>query len=623
MTIPLWHVAGAVPVAVALIWGGAARRVEPATGSVLPTVYANDNRRPAGVVLNDTLVLRLVLQRADWYPEGDDGPKIAVEAFGELGRVPSVPAPLIRVPAGTVVRVSVANQLSDSTAHIIGLGTHPVAASDTLHLEPGDTTTVTFAAGVPGTYLYRAVIGNNPDSRDSERETAGGAFVIDPVGGSPPDRVLVISIASHKDSSGFRNALAINGRSWPHTERLEATVGDSIRWRVINGSTRVHPMHLHGFYFKIGATGNGISSRSVPADRQRLDVTESMPAWHSRDIAWAPDRPGNWLFHCHLTFHVIPETRLDNRLAQHQDHSADATKHMAGLVLGIAVAPRPGVSYARTGRPRTLELFFTQGPQRGRAPVSYSYILKREGRVPRADSVQMVGSPIIVTRGQPTDIIVTNRAQEGTSIHWHGIELESWSDGVAGWSGMGTAMAPAVAPGKRFTARLTLPRAGTFMYHTHLNDLAQVTGGAVGAIVVLEPGEVYDPTRDHVYLGHWNGLRGNNEGPSLLINGDSIGAKPHAMVAGTTHRFRFINIGPAASIAFQILRDTTVAVWRARAKDGADLPTLLRVDRPAMQLVAVGETYDFEFTPATAGEYTLSAAFGAGPPTWRQRLIVR
>ena len=50
--------------------------------------------------------------------------------------------------------------------------------------------------------------------------------------------------------------LAVNGRSWPHTERLSHVVGDTIRWRVINGSRFPHPMHLHGFYFDVDARGD-------------------------------------------------------------------------------------------------------------------------------------------------------------------------------------------------------------------------------------------------------------------------------------------------------------------------------------------------------------------------------
>ena len=162
-------------------------------------------------------------------------------------------------------------------------------------------------------------------------------------------------------------------------------------------------------------------------------------------------------------------------------------------------------------------------------------------------------------------MVVHNRAREAVAIHWHGIELESWSDGVAGWSGAGAAVAPAVLPGSSFTARLDLVRAGTFMYHTHINDIEQVAQGAIGPLVVLEPGERFDPSRDHVYIGHWNA------GAGLMVNGDSAGGPALELRADVTHRFRFINIGPANTIRYRILQDTTLMRWRARAKDGADL----------------------------------------------------
>ena len=48
-----------------------------------PRVSPNDNRRPAGTLRDDTLVLRLVVQTAEWYPEAETGPHMTVEAFGE------------------------------------------------------------------------------------------------------------------------------------------------------------------------------------------------------------------------------------------------------------------------------------------------------------------------------------------------------------------------------------------------------------------------------------------------------------------------------------------------------------------------------------------------------------
>ena len=596
-----------------------------------PRVSPNDNRHPAGAKRGDTLLLRLVVRKAEWYPEAEDGPHIAVEAFGEEGKSPSIPAPLIRVRTGTPIRALIRNALPDSTVHVIGLGTHPVQPADTLHVVPGGFAEVIFRAGAPGTYLYRAVIGNDPDGRPSERETAVGAFVVDPENGSPADRIFVVNVIAYDTGGVLRQAIGFNGRSWPYTERMPMTVGDTARWRIVNGTTRGHPMHLHGFYFRLDAVGDGRSSRNIPGERRRLGVTEQIQPWGTRTLTWSPDRPGNWLFHCHLMFHVIAEARLDHDDAHGaDDHSADPSKHMAGLVIGIPVSPRSGESYARTGTARRLNLYFHQGGPRGSIPVQYSYVLQRGPIPPPPDSMELPGSPIVVTRGSATDIVVHNRAREATGVHWHGLELESWSDGVVGWSSSGTATAPPIAPGDSFTARLTLPRAGTFIYHTHLNDVAQVTGGAAGALIVLEPGEVFDPVRDHVYLATWHGRPVVRAGePGILVNGDSTKSPAKALVAGVTHRFRLINIGAAGLVRYSLRADTALVQWRARAKDGADLPDALRVMQPAAQVVSVGETYDFEFTPPGPGEYELQVAFVPPPglrvsrPPWRQTLLVR
>ncbi len=608
-------------VAIVVFGATALGRMTPAAPPV--RVVANDNRIPAGTQQGDTLRIDLVLQQAEWYPEAEDGPHVTVEAFGEGGKIPSIPAPLIRVREGMVIHATVRNLLTDSTAHVIGLGTHPIATGDTLHVRPGDSTEVTFVAGAPGTYLYRADIGKQgPTNADAQHTTTGGAFVVDPVGGSPPDRILVMNIISYEvDSTHSREAFGINGKSWPYTERIAMTVGDSLRWRVLNGTVRGHPMHLHGFYFRTTATGTGIASKSIPQGQQSLAVTDSYAPWSTREFTWSPDRPGNWLFHCHLSFHVVPGVRLDRDPAdEHQTHSPDPMVHMAGLVMGLTVAARPDAEVAKTPRAKRLDLWFQQGGKRGSMPATYSYILQRGPTPPAPDSVEIPGTPLILTRDVPVDIVVHNRTTQPGGVHWHGIELLSWSDGVVGWSSRDTAMAPPIMPGGTFTAHLLLPRAGTFIYHTHMNDIEQATGGAVGAIVVLEPRQRFDPTRDHVYLTHWNGPNGYP-----LVNGDSATSPPLRLAGGLRQRFRLINIGPAARFRFVLRQDTTVVSWRARAKDGADLPKALRTERPANVVIDVGETYDFEFTPPKgSGAYELLLTTGNGRFTrWRQRLTVQ
>jgi hypothetical protein len=64
-----------------------------------------------------------------------------------------------------------------------------------------------------------------------------------------------------------------------------------------------------------------------------------------------------------------------------------------------------------------------------------------------------------------------------------------------------------------------------------------------------------------------------------------------------------VNIGVAVSVRFSMRRDTTLVKWKALAKDGADLPAAHTTSRPALQAVAVGETFDFEFNPPERGTY--------------------
>jgi len=54
-----------------------------------------------------------------------------------------------------------------------------------------------------------------------------------------------------------------------------------------------------------------------------------------------------------------------------------------------------------------------------------------------------------------------------------------------------------------------------------------------------------------------------------------------------------------------LLAGSSPVIWRAIAKDGADLPASQATERPAQQTVSVGETYDFEFQPQSTTELRL------------------
>ena len=591
----------------------------------LEEILANDNRSPAGQLRNGVLTLVLEAGTGTWYPEEKDGPGLEVQAFAEEGKPLQIPGSLIRVPEGTEIRATVRNDIPNATLEIHGLHTRPGDSKDTIKLAPGSVREVRFKAGSPGTYYYWGSTTGAPDvgKRLSAESQLSGAFVIDPkpaeqgqsgaIGKLPSDeRIFVISVWFVLDDPEakpprFREVLAINGRSWPHTERLTYTVGDSAHWRWINASDATHPMHLHGFYYRVDSVGDAERDTTYSEDARRMEVTELMLPGSTMSLTWVPDRPGNWIFHCHVLPHISPERRFWRPPAHVEPASHDVTQHaregMAGLVLGIHVLPSPKAArpVPPDGPRRELELIALSEPGRYGKDAGLGFALQEANKQSPA-SMHIPGPPIILTRGQPVLIRVQNRLAEMLAVHWHGIELESYFDGVPGVSGSGGHIMPPIAPGGSFVARFTPPRAGTFIYHSHIDDVRQLSSGLYGPLIVLEPGQSFDPETDRIMF---LSVGGPAYDAPLLLNGGTH-PEPIELRAGTKYRFRFINIMAAnPPVAASLLSEDAPASWRAIAKDGADLPSGQATTRPAQQVIAVGETYDFEFQSKSPGELRL------------------
>ena len=83
-----------------------------------------------------------------------------------------------------------------------------------------------------------------------------------------------------------------------HHRDKPVVVGELQLWDVINDSMMDHPFHLHGFFFQVLEV-NG----EPPAFRSWEDTVNVPPKSRVR-IAWMPDdRPGEWMYHCHILEH--------------------------------------------------------------------------------------------------------------------------------------------------------------------------------------------------------------------------------------------------------------------------------------------------------------------------------
>ncbi len=101
---------------------------------------------------------------------------------------------------------------------------------------------------------------------------------------------------------GFKMSLrrgfdfVVNGERHHHAEPVH--VGELQVWDIVNATQIDHPFHLHGFFFEVLAV-NG----EKPAWRSLEDVVNVPPKGTVR-IAWYPDdRPGMWMYHCHILEH--------------------------------------------------------------------------------------------------------------------------------------------------------------------------------------------------------------------------------------------------------------------------------------------------------------------------------
>jgi L-ascorbate oxidase len=255
-------------------------------------------------------------------------------------------------------------------------------------------------------------------------------------------------------------------------------------------------------------------------------------------------------------------------------------------------------------------------------------------------------APLIRLReGEDVRIDVTNRTDQQSSIHWHGLLLPFQMDGVPGVS------FPGIDPGETFSYSFPVRQAGTYWYHGHSG--MQEAMGLYGPIVI-DPAEP-DPVaadREHVLvLSDWSPIhphemmrrlklasgifnRQKQTAAGLLAGRDQLlkdrlewgrmrmDPTDISDVSGTTYSYLVNGLGtlenwtglftPGERVRLRIINASAMTNFNLRLPGlpmtvvAADGNAVVPVEVDEFQ-IAIAETYDVVVQPTTAEAYAIVA----------------
>lgn len=243
------------------------------------------------------------------------------------GKLPSDPV-AVEVRRGERLRMRVINPSGATTfrfavgghrlivTHADGYPVRPVTV-DALHISMGERYDIVLEANNPGAWpiaastvegdsapaqailRYRdAAATRPPDGALPEGLGSGHLLQLGDLRGmedappaAQPDRTFDLTLSGGMMSSVW----TIDGQAYPDAAPLEVHEGERIRVRMTNQSPMLHPMHLHGHFFRTG----DLSVGGVRKD------TVLVPAHMGRaTFEFVADNPGRWFFHCHNVYHL-------------------------------------------------------------------------------------------------------------------------------------------------------------------------------------------------------------------------------------------------------------------------------------------------------------------------------
>ncbi|WP_148782527.1 multicopper oxidase domain-containing protein [Aquimarina intermedia] len=258
------------------------------------------------------------------------------------------------------------------------------------------------------------------------------------------------------------------------------------------------------------------------------------------------------------------------------------------------------------------------------------------------------GPVLEFTEGEYAVIHVKNEMSVETSIHWHGLLLPNFYDGVPYLT------TPPIEPGHTFTYEFPIRQSGTYWYHSH--TMLQEQSGVYGSIVIQPKEQTLEYDKELVLMlsdwtnekpmnvlrnlkrgNEWYGIKKGTATPlNQVIGKGAFGAQLNfwkqrmegadiadvyypAFLINGEERIEYPNFKPGEKVRLRIIDGAaSTSFWMTFgggspvlvSSDGVDVIPIER----HKTFIAVAETYDFIITVPDEGtiEFRITAQDGSG-----------
>jgi uncharacterized cupredoxin-like copper-binding protein len=220
-------------------------------------------------------------------------PGVFVEAWGYNEMVPG---PQLRAEIGDHIQIVLHNELpAPTTIHSHGLivpnDMDGVPAISQTAVMPGETFTYDYVLRNAGSHMYHS---HFMAQRQVPMGLLGAFVVTDPAEPRDADQDVDYTMILNDGPLGF----TINGKGFPATEPIVATLGQTVRVRYMNEGLQIHPMHLHGIPQLV------IAKDGFYLPDPHFEDTVLVAPGERVDVLIDATELGIWAFHCHILTHA-------------------------------------------------------------------------------------------------------------------------------------------------------------------------------------------------------------------------------------------------------------------------------------------------------------------------------